>query len=233
MNQSTHTKQSVVTNKKQVSQQSPTGTQVDAPKSGYENKTMISLSTISNADNVTIGKIRISKQYISMAVLSLVNIAIIIITFVLLSRLTLKAEEVKTARNTQIQISSGQNINTINTELNRNASKIELLDSHYPDESSIIDFVSQVDALKDQDIVSRFTFVSDIPVKDRLGYLALPIAFQIKGETEVIQNKLNTVHSMPYLLRTVTVRGTKAQESEVFTIEYGGVLYVKEPFENN
>ena len=173
------------------------------------------------------------RPYASILLLGLINVIIIIVLLFVLGQLPHKASEVKVARNRQIKNISGGDVEAVKREIERNSIKIQVIRDLYPDQTEVISFVNAIDSLKEEGTLVNFSFASEAPVVDRLGFKALPVVITISGDVDSIRSGLSSIDNLPYVLRPVTVEMTRSEDETSFVLQYGGVLYVSESFEEN
>ena len=167
-----------------------------------------------------------------VVMLLIVNCIVIVFMAFLAVRLPSKANEVKQVRNVSLQSRSGGDLASVNRVLASATDKIALMNQYIPDENGIVTFVQKLSDLKKEGVISTFTFASEEPVKDRLGFIGLPILVEIQGDQSVQTASLQKIMALPYFIRLITVEYRSLGEEESPILRLGGVLYVNQTFTN-
>lgn len=163
-----------------------------------------------------------------VVVVSLINIVGIITILVLLGRLPTMASELKQVKNALLAAERTTEANVAELELQSHEEVINKLLGVIPDEAGLIGFVQEIEALKEQGSVKRFSFANQIPVYDKTGFLGIPVAIELEGNWEQIGNDLVKLQELPYLFRPISVNIRERDESYLINVMYGGFLYVDE-----
>lgn len=172
-------------------------------------------------------KHREKKLYIKVFALNIVNAILIVLISVFLSRLSVKAEEVKELRHKVLLSQESSEISFSKAEIERNRERISKIESLFANEQKILDLYAEMDVLKNEGVVTDFRLLNDKPVTD-LGAKALPIFIGFRGGAERVNSAINKIYSMPYLIRPVRFELTKNTESGEIEVSYGAMLYVSE-----
>lgn len=160
--------------------------------------------------------------------LGVVNLAFIVSLVVLLGKLPGQAKELKILRNASLNTAAKSSIEIAGLELEASREKAERINSLFPDDGGLIDFVNQIDALKEEGVISRFSFTSEEVIRDRTGYYGIPVFIEFTGSWGLVGEGLSSVQSLPYLLRAVGIQTEVKPEENLVIFKYGGFLYVDE-----
>ncbi len=178
-------------------------------------------------DIPAVSKHKEKKLYIKVFALNIVNAILIVLISVFLSRLSVKAEEVKELRHKVLLSQESSEISFSKAEIERNRERISKIESLFANEQKILDLYAEMDVLKNEGVVTDFRLLNDKPVTD-LGAKALPIFIGFRGGAERVNSAINKIYSMPYLIRPVRFELTKNTESGEIEVSYGAMLYVSE-----
>ena len=107
------------------------------------------------------------------------------------------------------------------------AEKITRLQTIFPNDTGIVNFVKEIEKLKAGGIVRGISFVSQEAVRDKTKALGIPFVIELEGSWADIDATLTTIQKLPYLFRAVTVE-TNINEEGIVNYKYGGFLYVDE-----
>ena len=162
-------------------------------------------------------------------IIGLVDLVCLFVLVLLLGILPQKAEELKTLRSLNTKNSLQKTNNEIMAEIASGKIIIDKLEAFFPDENGLVKFTEQIDKLKNQGVVSYFSFASNEVVQDKTKYIGLPIIIEFQGTARQVENGLKSIQSLPYMLRTIDIE-IKKQDEEKVNLRYGGILYVNENF---
>jgi len=162
-------------------------------------------------------------------IIGLVDLVCLFVLVLLLGILPQKAEELKTLRSLNTKNSLQKTNNEIMAEIASGKIIIDKLAAFFPDENGLVKFTEQIDKLKNQGVVSYFSFASNEVVQDKTKYIGLPIIIEFQGTAQQVENGLKSIQSLPYMLRTIDIE-IKKQDEEKVNLRYGGILYVNENF---
>lgn len=165
--------------------------------------------------------------------LAVVNLGFVVVIVVLLGRLPSRAEELKALRNAALKMTAKGNIDIAELKIESSKEKADQLFELFPDESGLIDFVKEIDKLKDEGIITRFSFASERAVRDKTGNFGIPLIIEFVGTWDQIDQAIAIIESLPYLLRVVNVDVQRQDEGDLIIFKYGGFIYVKESLAEN
>ncbi len=155
----------------------------------------------------------------------------VLFLIVVLNRLTAAAHDLQ-----KIKIDLAQNIpvsqDAIRSDIEMLKPQIEKLSAFYPNETSVVDFVNQIDEIKNGQVLNSFSFANEVPVKDKTGYLGFPITMSLKGDWIQINETLKKIELLSYFIRPVQVKVTQTADNQIL-MQYNGFLYVNEKFSKN
>jgi hypothetical protein len=174
-----------------------------------------------------------SRFWLKDIILGVLNLVFVVSLVVLLGRLPGKANEFKRLRNESLDTAAKSSIEIAGLELEASRKKADKISAFFPDDAGLIDFVNQIDVLKEEGLVSRFSFTSEEAIRDRTGYYGIPVFIEFSGTWSQVGVGLQRVQNLPYLLRAVSIETTVKPEENLVEFKYGGFLYVDESFAKN
>jgi len=170
--------------------------------------------------------------FIKVAILSLANLSCLGALLFLLLNFPEKAREVKILRNTSLA-SLQLDTDALRIELANHKVKLDKLFALFPaGEADLLEFINEIDKLKNEGLVTSFSFASNRPVKDRTGFDGLPIIIEFRGSWNQIDWGLKRLESLPFVVRAINLEISRLSEGAV-SLKYGGILYVDEKFASN
>lgn len=165
--------------------------------------------------------------------LAVINLGFIVAIVFLLGKLPIRAGELKALRNADLKMTAKGNIDITELKIESSKEKADRLFVLYPNESGLIDFVKEIDKLKEAGLVTRFSFASERAVKDQTGYFGIPLIIDFLGTWEQVDSAISTIESLPYLIRVVNIDVKPQEESNLILFKYGAFLYVDESLAKN
>jgi hypothetical protein len=183
-------------------------------------------ATVIPEDYETVEEI-IDKPYTSRdIILGVINLLSIIFLVFLLIKLPQKAEELKELRIEDLKDS--QNLNVVSPTFESDKKKSTDLQKLFLDDFGVVNFTVDIEKLKTLNpAIQKVTFTSQKPIKDRLGFLGLPVVIILEGDWNTIGQAMNSLEALPYLFRPVSIKSDiKKDDPNVIVLNYGGLLYV-------
>lgn len=169
---------------------------------------------------------------LGMVIVILINILCAAFFLFLLKIMPKKALELNQLRNQSLKMSEQENPDVLANQLQLVQPQMTQIEAVFPDEIGILSFVKEIDKLKKEEVITRFSFVSDKPVKDKTKLLGLPIVIEFKGDLSQINKGLEKVRDLPFLIRAINIQLNKNADG-LLELKYGGILYVSESFGEN
>ena len=166
-------------------------------------------------------------------ILGVINLVFLLGLTYLLTKLPIRASELKTLRNLDVKTSNTVALDTREFDIESSKEKSDRLKSLFQDEQGIIEFVNEVEKLKVDGGVVDLYFASANPVRDKTNSFGVPIVIQFAGSWEAIDNDLQSIQNLPYLFRPIEVEIRESTVDGVVELEYGGFLYVDKSLEKN
>lgn len=161
-------------------------------------------------------------------ILNSINILTLVLLIVILMQLNSKAEELNSLKSENVRLSENYNYNMDQVE--ENLQKAQELSDLFANDSEVIDFVSDVENLRDSGAIRSVRFSSPDPVIDRSGSYGRPIIIDLRGNWQQIDQAIDDIHSLPYLFRPVKVQiGEQESTDGILEVNYGGLLYIEDP----
>jgi hypothetical protein len=191
----------------------------------YAEPAILPKSFIDNMDlNDTAYKVYTTKDII-LGAINLVTIALLVF---LLVKLPVRAEEFKTARNESLKYQIGSPL-----ELPDIADSLEMAQSVedvFLDTSGIVEFVSRVEAIKDQGgTITKLSFTNQTAVRDKTGNYGIPVIIEMRGNMNEMTADLEKLRNLPFLFRPVSIEiAPNIDNPAILDFKYGGMIYVDE-----
>ncbi|MGD8744462.1 MAG: hypothetical protein PVJ52_02620 [Candidatus Woesebacteria bacterium] len=158
------------------------------------------------------------------------NLLLVGLLVFVLTKLPEKASELKRLKNLAISSDARSKVEIADLEIQSNIDKSDRLISLFPDEEGLVNFVQEVEKLKNEGAVKDFYFANEDAVKDKTRLFGIPFVIVFEGSWGEINRDLLAIERLNYLIRTVTVQLEVKESEEGSTIEfdYGGFIYVNE-----
>ena len=138
-----------------------------------------------------------------------------------------KANELKRLRNASFRASSEGRTEIAKFEIESVRERADKLANLFPDESGLVDFVNDIEKIKEEGVVTRLSFASTEVVRDRTGYYGIPVIIHFRGSWSQIDTDLQKIQKLHFLFRAVSIKAEVFSEEEnVVELSYGGFLYV-------
>lgn len=165
--------------------------------------------------------------------LVIINVISLVFIFVLIVKIPEKAQELKVLRETTLKDQAAVSFQL--TDIFSYQNDLRLLDSKFLDESGVVLFVNDIESLKSPDsAIQKVSFTSQKPIRDRTGNFGIPVAVEMTGTEQQIENDIQNIQDLPYLFRTITFETRPSIENESLIVgKYGILLYVKESLGGN
>ena len=177
---------------------------------------------------------KVSLPYRGDIILGTVSLIVILLIVVLVGRLRGIAEEIKQIENEKYKAVSSLALKAAEGKLNSSKGKIDDINSYLVNDDNLVDFVKQIDLLKEEGIVNNFKFASEDLTKDgQTGYEVLAFEVWFAGDKSRVDYGLKKLLGLPYLIRTIVVEVDKAGEEGNISLKYGGYLYVTKAYAKN
>ena len=161
-------------------------------------------------------------------ILGIVNLVSIVFFIIILVNFPEKSEELRDLRIKEIKnnITVGVEV----SEIEAARPKAEYLKKLFLDESGVVGFVNDIELQKREGgAISKVTFAGQNAVADRTGNFGIPIVIELIGSWQAIDEDLQKIDELPYLLRPVRVEiKYDDKDPQVVIYKYGVFLYVQE-----
>lgn len=161
-------------------------------------------------------------------ILALVNLSFLVFLMVLIGMLPKRAIEFRQLRNAYVIASAKSEIEIAELEIERSRQKADELINLFPDEAGLADFAKEMDKLKEQGLISSFSFASERAVRDQTGYFGVPIVIRFQASWSQIGQGLGQIEELPFVIRVVSIESSRIPEGNLVDFKYGGFLYVDE-----
>jgi hypothetical protein len=165
-------------------------------------------------------------------ILGIANLISIALLLIILARLPSKADELKSLRKEEFQ---SNDVTLESPGFIDAKKKADDLGKLFLDDSGIIDFVSDLEKIKNEaGIVTKLSFVSPKAVKDKSGNYGLAVLIEMSGSWEDIATNLQKIDSLPYIIRPITVDIQKSKDDpRMISYRYGLFLYTSPDLSGN
>ncbi len=185
-------------------------------------------------------KVRKSKKkrgskrwWVKDVLLAVVNIIFLVVTVVLLGMLPQRGAEFKKLRTVFIQASEKSEVEIAKLEIDASSEINDSLAALFPDEAGLVEFAKEIDKLKEEGLVTSFSFASEKAVRDQTGQFGVPIVIIIEGSWSQVGDAMQKLQGLPFMLRAVSIDAERVSESNLISFRYGGFLYVDESLAKN
>jgi len=159
-------------------------------------------------------------------ILSLGGMAFLILT------LPSKAKQVSKLRSQSLTSSmSSQDMTLLKQMIDISQKDRGILQDSFPDEASLLNFISLIDSLKnDQVTVAQFSVDSDIPTKIGRNPSFLPMTLVLRGKPKAVEQALLNLAQSKYFIRPVIISYSSDQTGENIEIKTSFQLFVSETY---
>ena len=185
-------------------------------------------------------KVRKSKKrrgskrwWVKDILLAVVNIIFLVVTVVLLGMLPQRGAEFKKLRTVFIQASEKSEVEIAKLEIDASSKINDSLAALFPDEAGLVEFAKEIDKLKEEGLVTSFSFASEKAVRDQTGQFGVPIVIIIEGSWSQVGDAMQKLQGLPFMLRAVSIDAERVSEGNLISFRYGGFLYVDESLAKN
>jgi len=163
-------------------------------------------------------------------ILGILNITFIMALVFLMRKLPSKANEIRSLRNSSLLSQSEADADIQEFDIEQNQESIEKIKRLFPKEKDLLNFVSDIENLKQEGSVISFNFASKDPVTDKTKNTGLPILIEMEGSWEQIGKDIKKVQELDYIFRPVSFYSEESPNDGLISVQYGGFLYVDESF---
>jgi len=170
-------------------------------------------------------------------ILNVINLIAVVLLVILLKKFPQNARDLNRLRTESIKNESGVSFEF--GEVDTYEAKAQELNKLFLDDSGIVNFVNEVENLKDNNpAIQKISFTSNEVIKDKTGNYGTPIVIELAGSWEEIENAIIDIQQLPYLFRAVNVSAKEKDaenedETKVIQFNYGGFLYVNSTLGKN
>jgi len=172
------------------------------------------------------------KSFPVFAFVGVLILALMTLTVIILSSLDSKAQELKKLRNEALDAQASSRVEKEDLDIKSIQENVEKINSLFPNETGLVNFVREIEKMKEGGVVKGISFVSQDAVRDKNKYLGIPFVIDMEGSWESIDLALQGIEKLPYLVRTITVEA-RVSEGGGVNFKYGGFIYVDESLAKN
>ena len=169
-----------------------------------------------------------TKFITSILIIGFINFLGLVALIFFVGNLSPQSNEIKRLKSLSVK-QDQTNLGVIQAEILSSKNKADKLLAVFPDESTIINFVKEIDTLKKDKLVTHFSFATQNIIKDKTGFWGLPFVIESAGSWQQLNATLGNIYRFPYFIRAVSVELKKVSEDE-FSLKYGGIIYVSQNF---
>ena len=174
-----------------------------------------------------------NRFYARLIFAALINIFAAMFLLITLQKLPSRAKELNNLKQSLFIAKQSVDVDIADFELKANQEKVDKLLALFPDDVGLVDFVQEIEKLKNAGALTNFTFANQIPVRDKTSYLGIPVAIELLGSWEAVGNDMKSLQELPFLLRPISTDLRRMNEEGNIMVKYGGFLYVDESMEKN
>jgi hypothetical protein len=156
-----------------------------------------------------------------------IDLLMLLVSVFFIVSLPKKAAELNKLRSDEQKVKESKNIDVTGLEYKPTKENVDKLESFYPEEGGLIDFIEMVEQLKKNGQVKNFSLVDQYAVKDKTGAFGIPFIIEFEGSWDNINVSLQEFQKLPYLIRAITIEA-KVVDENVVNFKYGGFLYVSD-----
>jgi Tfp pilus assembly protein PilO len=181
----------------------------------------------------SVQEVKIKKPYkerrwwIKDLILAAVNITFTAALFILLGKMPTRANELSQLRNTYIVATAKSEVQIAEFEIEESRQKADELKRYFPNQAGLANFAGEMDKLREEGLISSFSFASEDAVRDQTGYYGVPIIIRFLNTWEQIEQGFTKLGELPYIIRAVNIEAGVA-DGNLIDFRYGGFLYVDE-----
>ncbi len=181
-----------------------------------------------------------SRLILRSVILNVLNLLLVIVTIFIFTKLEPLSTKIQGERTLELTAPNSSDSRVLQAELAENAGKLDELQSLFANEDRILEFVREIDVLKKEGVITRFSFESNDVAQDTTKNFGLKIAIDFTGDLQRINAAISKVNSLHFLIRTENIeilvdKGVSEDNTETITYTYRlrGILYVDENLSKN
>lgn len=171
-----------------------------------------------------------SRVLLKIIILNLVNLVLVIAIFFLLGELPKLGNSIKEIRSSNIAAEGKNDAVILASEVDRNREKIDNIRNIYVDENGFVEFVSIINPLRVEGIISDLVF-SPSAVENSKKQAGVPITMVFQGSRDQINLALEKLYQAPVLFNVVSVELEGTAEAAIYRLSI--FLLVDESFPKN
>lgn len=182
---------------------------------------------------ITITRLK-SKLLLRAIVVNILTIGLLVATLVILGKLPSLGNKIKDMRTANLSKIESADVAVLQANISQNQGKISELEDLFADEQSILDFINQIDILKREGVISKFSFESNDIIRDKTNNFGLKIFIEYRGEPPRVNAALKKLGELNYLIRIESAELVKTNdETGTIILRHRGILYVNENISQN
>ncbi len=163
----------------------------------------------------------------SLFLLLFINLLLLLITVFFIVNLPKKAAELNKVKSDEQKVKESRKIDVTGLEYAPTKESVDKLESFYPQEDGVIDFIEMVEGMKEKGQIKNFSLVGQDAVKDKTGAFGIPFIVEFENSWENINVSLQEFQKLPYLIRAINIEARVIDE-KIVNFKYGGFLYVSD-----
>ncbi len=166
-------------------------------------------------------------------IIVVLDFLLVIGTIILLTKGLASAQKLSELRSLEIKYDGLVTPEVVLSDLLENEKTIADLASVFIDEQGFIEYVEKLDALRAQGAVTKFSFVTQEPVKDKQGFFGLPLLLEFEGTGVEVEDALTKVQMLPVILKPIDVEIFDNKGEDKLIVKMSAFLYTNEKFSGN
>lgn len=174
----------------------------------------------------------IGSKKIKVIIINIVNVILFFSLVFILNKLPQTAREVKKARSESIVVQEVSEIAVLSSEIEKNKGNIEKIDAVFATENGFLEFISSVEAIQADGILSDFVFPVSQPIPDSTGNIGFPVSLIFRGNQTDVNREVERFLLLPFLTKTLNANIELSPGSEDIILRMGVFLYINEEFKS-
>ena len=177
--------------------------------------------------NTQVIKKKLSRVLLKVIVVNVLNVFVLVGLLIVLNEIPKRALEVKTATTKMQAAQQNADAAVLEADIEKNKEKLDLIQSVFSGDKTLIAFISHMEDLKTQNTVSSYEFPITNEIADKTGLKGLPVTVTIVGNPISIQPAISQIFDTTSLLKPVSLTIETAEDgNSIATL--GAFLYISQ-----
>ncbi|OGM14644.1 hypothetical protein A3D84_00125 [Candidatus Woesebacteria bacterium RIFCSPHIGHO2_02_FULL_42_20] len=159
------------------------------------------------------------------------DVLLVVGSLILLNATLSSSRKLSQLRSLEIKYAGLVSPELVLSDLQQNEKTISDLESVFVDEQGFIDYVEKLDGFGDERLT--FSFATQEPVKNRQGYLGLPLLLEFKGTKSEVGEALNKFGVLSEMVKFIDVEVLNSKDEDKLVVKVSAFLYTNEKFSGN